>query len=193
MQNFKTHHPKLELNIKIDKIRIEDYASFFPLVRSLMKEDLSNIFEHAAQHSPKKKPVPSVSPKTSAASDEFSPFTEKKESSDPLSDEKVQELLKKINDIHKEIETKLESVYERSDLSPQKLDTYLEMFNETGYTLAQLKEVHKEQKKLEERIAKAFGGGKTLAQTHKEHEQVKASKERHSKSLGARKQWIPMK
>jgi predicted ribosome quality control (RQC) complex YloA/Tae2 family protein len=154
-----------------------------------MKEEFSNIFEHAAQQSPKKKkPIPSVPLKL--------PFSqeEKKAAPDPLSDEKVQELLKKIHDIHKEIETKLESVYERNDLSPQKLDTYLEMFSESGYTLAQLKEVHKEQKKLEERIANAFGGsGKTLAQTHKEHEQVKAAKERHGKSLGARKQWIPMK
>lgn len=155
-----------------------------------MKEDFSNIFEPSAHKSPKKKKsLPPADPFTTPSSAE-----EKREASEPVSDEGVQKLLQKIQDIHKEIETKLESVYERNNLSPQKLDAYLAMFSESGYSLAHLKEMHKEQKKLEQRILKAFGGaGKTLSQTHQEQEQSKASKERHAKSLGARKQWIPMR
>lgn len=151
----------------------------------MKEEDHSSIFERAAHRPSNKKKTAAQPPAQKPAEDKEA------KALGHVKNEDAPELFQKIQNIHKEIELKLESIYERSDLSPQKLDAYLAMFSESGYSLSELKAMHKEQKKLEDKIAKVLGVG--TEKTHQEHVQDKATKDRHAKSLGARKQWIPMR
>lgn len=142
-----------------------------------MKKDYSNIFEAAGEGSPKKK-IPTPPPQEKG-----------NKPLEPVSDEELLSTLNQMRNIQKEIETKLESLYERSGLSPKSLEQYLEIFSALSGPAR--KAVEKEGKQLEEQITAVVGRAevKTKKITSDKSSQAK---DRKSKTIGSRKRWLNM-
>lgn len=148
-----------------------------------MKKDYSNIFEAAAEGSPHKK-----APPTSVLPQEIDTFPK---SLSPVSDEELLNTITQMRKIQKEIETKLESLYERSKLSPKSLEQYLDIFSGLGGP--ERKAIENEGKHLEEQITAVVGKAGVKAQkVAVEKPSVARAKERKSKTIGSRKRWLDM-
>jgi hypothetical protein len=160
------------------KLLLEDLLGLFEV---FMKKDYSNIFEAAAEASPHKK-TPSLASASSHEVDIPRPLG-------PVSDEELLSVITEMRKIQKEIETKLESLYERSKLSPKSLEQYLDLYSGLGGSAR--KAVENEGKHLEEQIKAVVG--KTGVQAQKMgSSKLRPAKERKSKSIGTRKHWLDM-
>lgn len=143
-----------------------------------MKKDYSNIFEAAAENARKKKPPKTVQ--------ENKPIPTLPTAS--ISDQERKDMIDQMHKFQKEIASKLESVYERSGLTPRTLGQYLELLKNYGGSIRKDKAL--EERHLEEQINNVMenAGIKPKNSTHEKQ----SSKERKAKTIASRQRWLPM-
>lgn len=139
-----------------------------------MKNEEFNLFSQPVS---KKKATPSSK---KAASEKIEPIPEELLSRYKDTDS----MLKRMHEIRSEIQTKLESAYQKSGVTPRMLDNYIESLPEKNNV------VEGRLAELEDKAYSATGIKPKIKGTKKV---VKATKSRQSKTLGSRKRWLPMK
>lgn len=151
----------------------------------MKKDPPPNIFEAASQDArSKKRLTPNVAPQSAP------PPTSKEdvlEKATLLSKGEIDNMLSKMQQLRKDLEEKLEAIYVVGQLTPQKIDQYLDLFSD----LVDTKSNEADKKDLEDKIWSVMGAS---AKTQKAKEDIsKDTKVRKGKSLGARKKWLPMR
>lgn len=104
------------------------------------------------------------------------------------SDQEIQQMLKKMLDIRSKCETLLEDVYQKGNLSTQKIEKRL---NSLILSKSEELAIENKRKKLEQDLQDIFG--EEIKLKHFESKDEKDLKTRKGKSRGARKNWIPMR
>lgn len=144
-----------------------------------------NIFDAAAQQNKKKKaetPTRPADPPAKAAMPE-------EQTSTQLSNMDIQDMLKHMQSIQKEIENKANIVYDKIRVNPKELQKFLAIMGGPQWEKAQ-----KDRKNLEEKVWSALGIEETEGKKAKvRKEEDKATKARKGKTVGVRKNWIPMR
>lgn len=145
----------------------------------MKNDDNFNIFSSSAH---KRKPVPA---KKSPAPPPPPPPPRNEESTSS-NQEDVSSMLKRMHEIHQDIQTKLEITYTKGGISPRTLEKYV-----NSMTPEQRSSIDQEIEKLEDQVWSAVGSIPKAKRVSKKTS--KATKTRKGKMIGARKKWIPMK
>lgn len=142
-----------------------------------MEEEPSNIFDAAAKQAGEKKKGKDL--RSSQKPQKKGP---------PPKDEEVNSMFKRIDTLQKDLEKKLEDLYEKGGISHKELETYL--INPDNFTKEEWQRVHKNRDRFLNLIWGGIGKEKKKAQAVKKEK--KAAKKRKRKTLGSRKGWIRM-
>lgn len=162
-----------------------------------MKDDkASNIFDFASHKSPKpKKHIPEGSSSKKEAPKEIpgklsppSPETNKKS----YSDKETIEMLEKMNSMRRDIERKLENLYQQSGMSGNELQAYLD--NPKNFGTVLWEKIQQQRQELTDNLYKMAGiEEKTRSSIKTSKAKEEETKKRKSKTLANRKKWIPIR
>jgi len=141
------------------------------------KDHPSNIFDAAANSGKERKNKP-ASPRPLPA--------EKAKSFD---DKNVEGMLVNMDKMRREIQRKIEEIYEKSGVSQKELEDYLS--NPNNFNQAEWTRVQANRDRFLEKIWQAVGKDKKKKIVLKEKK--KQTKKRKGKMLGHRKGWLPMR
>lgn len=161
-------------------------------------EPPANIFDFASSKGPKPK---KHTPKEPLAKKEQPSETIKKkppQSSPPSADKKnytdseTVEMLEKMNTMRRDLEKKLEGLYQQSGMSGDELQAYLDNPKNVGEVLWE--KIQQQRQELSDKLYKMVGiEEKARSTIKKSKEKEEAVKKRKGKTLGTRKKWIPIR
>lgn len=142
-----------------------------------MEEEPSNIFDAAAKQAGKGKKREGL--RSSKKGQIMGP---------PPKDEEVTTMFERIGSLQKDLEKKLDALYEKGGISHKDLETYLS--NPDNFTDEEWQRVHKDRDRFLNLIWNGLGSEKKKMQVSKTEK--KAAKKRKRKTLGSRKGWMRM-
>lgn len=108
------------------------------------------------------------------------------------SDSEMTQMLEKINKMRRDLEKKLEDLYDQSGLSKEQLQAYMD--NPQNVGTPQWQKIQQRREELSEKLYGMIGAEERIRSMAKKNQEVeKNTKARKSKTLGNRKKWIPIR
>jgi hypothetical protein len=103
----------------------------------------------------------------------------------------VEKMIKKVREMHDEIDRKLDDIFQKSGWSTKQIKTYLD--NPNNFSPEEWERVQYERKTLIKSLKTEGDLEKEESQSNQPKPTEGGSKERRGKMIGARRNWIPMR